>query len=67
MPKSQELFHDERLAMKYLRESGMSCCKIGDQLSCHNSTALKIYNQFVSGDCVEKEARSRRPNKINER
>ena len=67
MPKTRELSHDERLAIKYLRESRLSFRKIGEQLSCHYSTALRIYKQFVSSGCVEKKARSGRPNKINER
>ena len=67
MPKTRELSHDERLAIKYLRESRLSFRKIGEQLSCHYSTALWIYKQFVSSVCVEEKARSGCPNKINER
>ena len=67
MPKTRELSNDERLAIKYLRESGLSFRKIGEQLNCHHSTALKIYNRFVSSGSVAKKARSGRPSKINER
>jgi len=67
MPKTRELSNDERLAIKYLRESGLSFRKIGEQLNCHHSTALKIYNRIVSSGSVAKKARSGRPTKINER
>ena len=67
MPKTRELSNDERLAIKYLRESGLSFRKIGEQLNCHHSTALTIYNRFVSSGSVAKKARSGRPSKINER
>ena len=60
MPKTRELSHDERLAIKYLRESGLSFRKIGEQLSCHYSTSLRVYKQFVSSGCVEKKARNGR-------
>ena len=67
MPKTRELSNEERLAINYLKESGLSLRKIGEQLNCHHSTALKIYNQFLSSGFIAKKARSGRPSKINER
>ena len=67
MPKTQELSKEERLAIMYLKESGLSFRKIGEQLNCHLSTALKIYNQFLSSGSIAKKVRSGRPSKINER
>ena len=65
MPKTQELSHE--LAINYLRKSGLSFHKMEEQLICHHSIIMKTYKQFVSSGCVEKKARSGRPNKFNER
>ena len=54
MPKTRELSNEERLAIKYLKESGLSFRKIGDKLNCHHSTALKIYNQLLSSGSIAK-------------
>ena len=67
MPKTRELSNEERLAIKYLKESGLSFRKIGEQLNCHHSTALKTYNQYLSSGSIAKKARSGRPSKITER
>ena len=40
IPKTQELPDEERLAVKYLRESGVPFRNIVGQLNCHLSNAL---------------------------
>ena len=67
MPKTRELSNEERLAINYLRETGLPFRKIGEQLNCHHSTAVNLYNQFVSSGCIAKKARSGRPSKVSER
>ena len=57
MPKIGELSNEEGLAIKFLRESGLSFRKIGEQLKCHYSTALKLYNQFLSIGSIVKKTR----------
>ena len=65
--KTRQLSNEERLAIKYLNESRLSFCKIGEQLKCHHSTALKMYNQFLSSGSIAKKDRSESLSKINER
>ena len=40
IPKAQDLPDEEKLAVRYLRESGMSFRKIVGKLNCHLSNAL---------------------------
>ena len=40
IPKTQELLNEEQFAVKYLRESGMSCQKNAGQLNFHLSNSL---------------------------
>ena len=41
---------EQRVAVRYSRDSGLSYREIGKQVCCHNSTAVKIYkNLFLLG------------------
>ena len=55
------------MAVKYLRESGISYREIGRQIGCNYSTALRICKKFVSTGSVSKQDRPGRPSKFDER
>ena len=67
MPKIRELSLEQRVAARYLRESGLSYRDIEKQVGCHHSTALQIYRKFVTTGSNEGKERPGRPNKFNER
>ena len=67
MAKTQELGLEQRVAVKYLRESGLSYREIGRQIGCNHSTGLRIYKKFVSAGSVSKQGRPGRPSKFDER
>ena len=58
---------EQRLAVRYLRESGLSYREIGKQVDCHHSTAVKIYKKFGFTGSVANKERTGRPNKFSNR
>ena len=67
MPKTKELKSEQQIAVRCLRESGLSYHEIGKQVGCHHSTAMKIYKKFATTGSVENKERTGRPNRFNER
>ena len=67
MAKIRELNLEQRVAVKYLRESDLSYRENGMQIGCNHSTALNIYKKFVSTGSVSKQGRPGSPSKFNER
>ena len=67
MAKIRELSLEQRVAVKYLRESGLSHRVIGRQIGCNHSTALKIYKKIVYNGSVSKQDGPGRPSKFDER
>ena len=67
MAKIRELSFEQRVAVKYLRESGLSYREIGRQIGCHHSTALRIHKRFALTGSVAKQDRPGRPSKFDER
>jgi len=67
MPKTKELNFEQRIAVRYLRESGLSYREIGKQGGCHHSTTVKSYNKCATTGWVEHKERLGHPNTVNER
>ena len=67
MVKIRELDLEERLAITYLREAGLSYSEIGRQLGCSKSTAHKIFTNFEKTGAIAKQSRPGRPRKLTER
>ena len=67
MPKTKELNFEQRIAVRHLRESGLSYREIGKQVGCHHSTTMKIYKKFATTGSVENKERPGHPKKFNER
>ena len=65
--KIRELSLEQRVAVKYLRESCLSYREIGRPIGCNHSTALKIYKKFVSTGSVSKQDGPGCPSKFDER
>ena len=56
MANIRELSFEQRVAVKYLRESGLPYREIGRQIGCNHSIALRIYKKNVSTSSVSKRA-----------
>ena len=67
MPKTRELSFEQRVAARYLRESGLSYREIGKQVCCHHSTAVKIYKKIVFTGSVANKERTGCLNKFSKR
>jgi len=67
MVKIRELSLNERAAIKYLREAGLSYAQIAQQVGCSKSAVFKIYKTFENTGSIGKRRRSGRPKKSSDR
>ena len=67
MVKIRELSLNERAAIKYLREAGLSYAQIAQQVGCSKSAVFKIYKPFENTGSIGKRRRSGRPKKSSDR
>ena len=54
MVKIRELSLNERAAIKYLREAGLSYAQIAQQVGCSKSAVFKIYKTFENTGSIGK-------------
>ena len=67
MVKTRELTESERVATKYLHETGHSFSEIVKQVGCSKSRAFKVYKRIQKTWSIEKQPRSGRPRKFLKR
>ena len=67
MPKTRELSFEQRVAVRYLREGGLSYREIGKKVDCHDSIAVKIYKKIILTGTVANKERTGRLKKFGNR